>query len=415
MATSLARQLKGLRSQQSDTLKVPIRTKVSFLFDIKEAYKIEDEVIYTLCLKGIDELGSQFPKLKLQLDSYREDLFYDGAVEFYRGSLQKETVEKLDRKLTDVITLISPYFMNAASYKIIEFLMRIFEIHGYHKTHMFFSFLPFYDTPQFLRLIQCMELKSDPMLSFFEPFAKKGTQLRLEALTRFMARENGAYLKVLSNIVFKFLEFRDDFTSLTKQIQDKKSKSLMSQFDGLQLDDEFEKVPHYRFWGTLVFKIISTEESSRSESYLYTLIPSLAKALDCGVLELQVGALSIISILSEKIPFSSQYMNAFLTEICKSASNSLDSSDSKNYFSLSVKTCLRILHSQQVIPKLNDRLSMYSFNLGSSKYTINPDDSSKNKTKEDGKYQIFNLSLELSYKWISDLAKHQDQFIKFFK
>ena len=128
-----------------------------------------------------------------------------------------------------------------------------------------------------------------------------------------------------------------------------------------------------------------------------------------------VASLSIISILSEKIPFSSQYMNAFLTEICKSASNSLDSSDSKNYFFLSVKTCLRILHSQQVIPKLNDRLSMYSFNLGSSKYTINPDDSSKNKTKEDGKYQIFNLSLELSYKWISDLAKHQDQFIKFFK
>ena len=230
-----------------------------------------------------------------------------------------------------------------------------------------------------------MELKSDPMLKFFEPFAHKGIKLRLEALVRFMSRENGAYLKMISDIVFKFLEFREDYKSLLKAKQDQNANSLINDFSSLNIDDEFGSLPHYKFWGSLVFKIIATEESSRSESYLYTLIPCIAKALDSEIHELQIGALAIISMLGEKIPLSNQYMNAFLTEICKSATNSMSYSDSNKYYCICVQTCLRILHTQQIIPRLNKRLSMYSFNIGTSKYTMNPDDSIKSNIEE-GKF-----------------------------
>ena len=124
-----------------------------------------------------------------------------------------------------------------------------------------------------------MELKSDPVLKFYEPFSHKGIKLRIEALVRFMSRENGAYLKMISDIVFKFLEFREDYRSLKKQIQNKNTDSLMNDLSSLKIDDEYDSVPHYKFWGTLVFKIIATEESSRSESYLYTLIPCIAKSI----------------------------------------------------------------------------------------------------------------------------------------
>ena len=154
MSTSLARQLNALKSKKRDIIDLPTRSKISFLFDIKEAYRIDDDLIYTLCMRGINELGQEFPKLKLHLESYKDDIFYEESKNFYRGTRHKEELEKLDKHLKDVITLISPYFMNPSSYKIIEFLIRVYEVHAYHKVHMFFSFLPFYDTPQFLRLIQ---------------------------------------------------------------------------------------------------------------------------------------------------------------------------------------------------------------------------------------------------------------------
>ena len=377
MSTSLARQLKGLKATQRDVLKTASKAKVSFLFDSREAYKIDEEVIYTLCMKGIEELCSEYPNLKNQFEHYKEDVFDETAKNFYRGSQTKEVLETLDAKLKNIITMISPYFMNASSYKVLEFLIRIYEVQAYHKVHVFFSFLPFYDTPQFLRLLQCMELKSDPMLSFFEPFASKGVKLRLDAMIRFMSRENGAYLKVFSDIAFKFLTLKDEQTMFINQNDNQEAGILTSNFSTLHLDGDLEEfVPHYRFWGTLVFKIISSEEVSRSESFLYVLIPYIAKALDSKVKELQIGALSIIlgsldvSLLAKKIPFSEQYMNAFLTEICKSASNSLTEDSDGEYFNLCVKTCLRILHAQQIIDKLNERLSMFSFNANSSKYQI---------------------------------------------
>lgn len=375
MSTSLARQLQGLRSTQKDVIKVASKAKISFLFDKKEAYKIDEEVIYTLCLKGIEELSAEFPKLKAQLDNYKEDIFHESAKDFYRGSQNKEALNILDMKLKHIITIISPYFMHTASYKILEFLIRVYEVQAHYKTHVFFSFLPFYDTPQFLRLIQCMELKADPMLSFFEPFSKKGIKLRLEALLRFMSRENGAYMKIFSDIVFKFLTLKEEQSLLASHLQSQDTGMLASNLATLDLDDkEEESVPHYRFWGTLVFKLISNEEASRSESYLYVLIPFIAKALDSKVRELQIGALSVVagsldaSLLAKKIPFSDQYMNAFLTEISKSAAGSISKDSDTTYFDLCVKTCLRILHAQQTIEKLNERLSMVSFNANTTKY-----------------------------------------------
>jgi len=42
MQTSLAAQLSKLKTQQKDEIKLPSRTKLSFLFDIKQAANIDD-------------------------------------------------------------------------------------------------------------------------------------------------------------------------------------------------------------------------------------------------------------------------------------------------------------------------------------------------------------------------------------
>ena len=36
-------------------------------------------------MKGISELGQEFPKLKLQLDPYKDDIFYEESKNFIEG------------------------------------------------------------------------------------------------------------------------------------------------------------------------------------------------------------------------------------------------------------------------------------------------------------------------------------------
>lgn len=416
MSTSLARQLAGLKSSQKDAPAVAQKAKVSFLFDFKEAYKVDEDVIYTLCLKGLDELSADFPQVKNQLNHYREDIFHESAKDFYRGGQNKEELALVDTKLEHVITILSPYFLKNPTYKILEFLIRTYEVHAHQKLHLFFSFLPFYDTPQFLRLLKCFELKDDYMLSFFEPFVKKGVILRQEAIVKFMSRENGAYLKTFSDITFKFLTLQQEQAVYITNTEDEQAGVLTSHFADLSLT-EGEEVPHFRFWGTLVFKIITTEQASRSESFLFVLIPYIAKALSSKIIELQIGALTSIlgsldvSMAEKKIPFSEQYMNAFLTEIAKSASNSVNSG-SDDYYNLCCKTCLRILDAQQIIDRLNERLSMYSYNSNTSKYQIDQanEDLSTSGRKSKSLNKIVN-----SYKWIGDFLSHQTQFISFLR
>ena len=383
------------------------KAKVSFLFGSKEAYKVDDELIYTLCMKGVEELQSEFPELKGQLEHYKDDMFHESAKEFYRGSQTKEVLETIDTKMKHLVTMISPYFMHSACHKVLEFLIRVYEVQAYHKTHVFFSFLPFYDTPQYLRLLQCLELKSDSMLLFFEPFAEKGVKLSLEALVKFMSREDGAYLNIFSEIAFKYLTLRDEQSVFINKSEEHETGLLTTNFATVTLGESGTKcVPHFRFWGTLVSKILASEIVKKSESLLYVLIPYIAKALDSQVEELQIGALSIVlssldsSLLAKRIPFSEEYMNAFLTEICKSASKSLIENGDSQYFNICVKACIRILHAQQAVEKVNDRLSTFSYNANSSKYEIQQ--SKNEQTSKKG---------EVSFKWIGDLLANFEKLI----
>jgi len=59
MSTSLQQQLQNLRQAQKDEISLPQRTKLSFLFDIKEAANIEDQTLYFLCMGGLKDLFQQ--------------------------------------------------------------------------------------------------------------------------------------------------------------------------------------------------------------------------------------------------------------------------------------------------------------------------------------------------------------------
>ncbi len=67
--------------------------------------------------------------------------------------MSKEELTQIAAMLETLIKALSPYLLESSSHKVIEYLVRVYEIHAYHKHTLIYSFLPFFETSFFLRLI----------------------------------------------------------------------------------------------------------------------------------------------------------------------------------------------------------------------------------------------------------------------
>ena len=156
MTSSLASQLTSLKLQHKDEIKLPSRTKISFLFDIKQAANIDDQTLFYIAMSGLKEIQIELPELHEKLQVFQEDLLNEKSLEFYRGTMTKDLVKEVDDKLALMIKLLCPYFLYPATHKILEYLVRIYEIHAFHKLTVVYAFLPYFETPFFLRMIQLL-------------------------------------------------------------------------------------------------------------------------------------------------------------------------------------------------------------------------------------------------------------------
>ena len=60
---------------------------------------------------------------------------------------------KLSEELKEVLADLSPYFLNEECQKVIEYLLRNFEIHEFQGSDLVTAFLPFHSTVIFVRLL----------------------------------------------------------------------------------------------------------------------------------------------------------------------------------------------------------------------------------------------------------------------
>lgn len=82
---------------------LPSRTKISFLFDIKQAANVDDQTVYYICQTGLKEIEKAHPSLYSQLEIYLNDIFHEKSLEFYRGTQTKEELKQVDAKLQHII------------------------------------------------------------------------------------------------------------------------------------------------------------------------------------------------------------------------------------------------------------------------------------------------------------------------
>ena len=78
----------------------------------------------------------------------------------------KYIIANVDENLKLFIRLLAPYFLNTASHKVFEYLIWVNEIHAFHNHLLIYSFLHFFETSFFLRMIQLLNIKQDEMMYF---------------------------------------------------------------------------------------------------------------------------------------------------------------------------------------------------------------------------------------------------------
>jgi U3 small nucleolar RNA-associated protein 10 len=136
MVTALAAQLQQLREGGAGSKqKTP-----SFLYDPKEASHLDDETIYHMACNGLIELkkmDARFEEFDIENNtnhpSHRSSLLFSRhRIHFHRSQITKQEEIELNQDLTKCLDALSGYFLLNASHKVLEFLVRRYEIHRFN-------------------------------------------------------------------------------------------------------------------------------------------------------------------------------------------------------------------------------------------------------------------------------------------
>lgn len=148
METSLAAQLKKLRTPQTDLL-LQDKKRTSLLFDPKEAANLDRDTVLSIGQSGLQELV----KLSAFFDNFKMTLFSQSSLSFERAVQDAAVNKKLNAEIARFLLLLSPYFLLHATHKALEWLIHRYHIHQYNQDQYMLLILPYHETRMFVRYV----------------------------------------------------------------------------------------------------------------------------------------------------------------------------------------------------------------------------------------------------------------------
>ena len=206
--SNLLKQLNTLKVKQNNSeTKLPYNSYATFLFDYKDAKKIDNESIFELGYQGIINLI----KIDKKFENYLKIFFNHTSKYFNYEIITQNEINDYIEKLKELLNLLSNYFFDKNCHLVIEYLLRIFKINLMLSNEVILSFLCYFHSQYFIKLIQNInfEIKNNSnnindIFNFLENFAKKGEILNEENFYNFLI-ENSRF-NLLSKIVYHFIE-----------------------------------------------------------------------------------------------------------------------------------------------------------------------------------------------------------------
>ena len=275
--TSLAKQLSLLARPQPA---LPSGTKASLLFDVKSAARIERDLIFSIGCNGLDELRQLDDSLVL----WYSDLFEETYAEkhYTREVLTEGEVRELDGKVREAVDKVAGYFLFPACHKVLELLIRYYQVHIYARDFLLLALLPYHDTKVFVRLLQLVNLQGCEW-EWLRNHQQVGAIVPRADLVTICGKD----VKVLSRVL---------------------STSDLSPV-------------HLRFSAVLAAQTVG-QVPTLTDNYLHALIPKLSLWLQSGREE-RAAAYLLITQIASRHPFSPDYLNAIWLEVVQTAGEDL--------------------------------------------------------------------------------------------
>ncbi|XP_054724260.1 HEAT repeat-containing protein 1-like [Uloborus diversus] len=198
--TALARQLKKLSVPQTSAF-TQDKIRKSFLFDHRDAASLDRDVIFAYGVTGFEKLNLISPLF----EKYGKNLFSTKYKDFERSVQTADVNKKLDAKINDFLTLLSPYFLIRAAHEALEWLIYRFHIHLYNTDALMSSALPHFNSSVFVRVVQLLTLDNENNRWFWlKPIQTSGSHLEYSAiLNRF--NSDGGFRKLICGLAPKIL------------------------------------------------------------------------------------------------------------------------------------------------------------------------------------------------------------------
>lgn len=197
--SSLAKQLKQLQIPGSlpSTATAKASKKASLLFDSKEAADIDNETVFSIGLNGLEELKVIEPAFS----TFDNSLFCDTSKSLERALQSKDVNEKLDKHISKFLQYLSPYFLLKPAHKVLEWLIRRYQIHVYNVDNLVTCILPYHETNLFARVLQLLSIR-DPSSkwNWLRPVQKAGAPLSKTAFLQHCVSDPGFFSLICETV-----------------------------------------------------------------------------------------------------------------------------------------------------------------------------------------------------------------------
>ncbi|XP_029164682.1 HEAT repeat-containing protein 1 [Nylanderia fulva] len=284
MATSLAAQLKKLKTPQTNLL-LQDKKRPSLLFDPKEAANLDRDTVLSIGQSGLQELV----KLSLFFEDFKTTLFAQSSVSFERAVQDAIVNKKLDAEVTKFLLLLCPYFLLYSSRKALEWLIYRYHIHQYNRDQFILMILPYHETRMFVRALQLVDLSDESnKWHWLAPLQKRGVSLPSGTLINRLSTDNG-FLKMLCSHVISAAEAYSE--------------------------QAFCLTTLYAFYTTVILGMI--EQVSVTEVQLNHLLPTVLYSLKSFVPDLASSSYMIIAKLMIKVKFNTDTTEKLMLKIFK--------------------------------------------------------------------------------------------------
>ena len=338
--TSLSNQLSRLQDSQANQRTLDKNSAFSLLFDFKTAASFPIDTIYSLAYSGFQSLLKLDPSFSIFTDRFFPSSVYNKA--FIRENLLENENNELHKELQDFILKLAGYFRREDAKKILELLIKVYEIHRYEAEDIIVGYMNYHKTTEYMKLLQNINLAQKEQWAFLETIVKTGeNKLERKAIMR-KIEDNPSLLEIFVKMDLRIWNLTKNSENSLFSIKEKRMKSA----------DYIENQGFHRFLVALMFDCLKVSRKLRENqvfiNILLNYIADLVKSKETVI----SGIMIFIEIIEKNVNINKKIIEAFIKECLEKGINEENIENIEKIFNFLIYLSQRIVVSEKIHPEL---------------------------------------------------------------